>query len=544
MSATPRDATGQADAARRRGAFSSRRVFILAAIGSAVGLGNIWRFPYVAYENGGGAFLLPYLVALLTTGIPFLLLDYAIGHRHRGSAPLSFARLRRGAEGLGWWQVGICFVIAVYYAAVLAWALRYTVFSLDQAWGADPESFFFGEFLQVGDVAVSADVVPGVLVPLALVWLAVLLIMALGVQRGIGLTSLFLIPVLVLAFGALVVQALLLPGAGAGLDALFTPDWSALASASVWAAAFGQIFFSLSIGFGIMITYASYVGRREDMTGSGLVVGFSNSSFELLAGIGVFAALGFMAQANAVPVAEVASGGIGLAFIAFPTIISQAPGGAFLGVLFFGSLVIAGITSLVSVIEVVISAVRDKFETSRLTATLAVGVPAAMLSLVLFSTTSGIYVLDVVDHFVNQYGILVVALVSMLVVVWVVRALAGLGDHLNVHGRPRVGTGWRLLTSVVAPAGLALVLVLALRDELAAPYEDYPSWLLLAFGWLLVVALPVVGFLLARLPWSAGTHVDGPPPGSDPAAPLDAALTTGQTTPDRPVTGSDDGGQG
>jgi NSS family neurotransmitter:Na+ symporter len=543
MSTTAGRTAGQADDERRRGAFSSRRVFILAAIGSAVGLGNIWRFPYVAYENGGGAFLLPYLVALLTAGIPFLLLDYAIGHRHRGSAPLSFARLRRGTEGLGWWQVAICFVIAVYYAAVLAWALRYTFFSLDQAWGSDPEAFFFGDFLQVGDVQVTADVVPGVLAPLALVWVAVLVIMALGVQRGIGMVSLVFIPVLVLVFVALVVQALLLPGAAGGLDALFRPEWSALASPSVWAAAFGQIFFSLSIGFGIMITYASYVRRREDMIGSGLVVGFSNSGFELLAGIGVFAALGFMAQAAGVAVGDVASGGIGLAFIAFPTIISEAPAGALLGLLFFGSLVIAGITSLISVIEVVISAVRDKLDTSRLTATLAVGVPAAVLSLVLFSTTSGIYVLDVVDHFVNQYGILVVALASMLVVAWALRALAGLGEHLNVHGRPRVGTGWRLLTSVVAPAGLAVVLVLALRDDLATPYEEYPTWLLLVFGWLLVVALPLVGFLLARLPWRAGTHLDGPPPGSDPAAPLHATQTTDPPLGNRPGTGHDEGGR-
>ncbi|NEK87185.1 sodium-dependent transporter [Blastococcus saxobsidens] len=540
MSTTAEGAAGQADVERRRGGFSSRRVFILAAIGSAVGLGNIWRFPYVAYENGGGAFLLPYLVALLTAGIPFLLLDYAIGHRHRGSAPLSFARLRRGTEGLGWWQVAICFVIAVYYAAVLAWALRYTLFSLDEAWGANPEAFFFGEFLQAGDVAVTADVVPGVLVPLAIVWLAVLVVMALGVQRGIGVTSLVFIPVLVVAFLVLVVQALLLDGATDGLDALFTPDWSALTEASVWAAAFGQIFFSLSIGFGIMITYASYVGRREDMVGSGLVVGFSNSSFELLAGIGVFAALGFMAQAGGVTVDEVADGGIGLAFIAFPTIISEAPAGALLGVLFFGSLVIAGITSLISVIEVVISAVRDKFDTSRLTATLAVGVPAAVLSLVLFSTTSGIYVLDVVDHFVNQYGILVVALVSMLVVAWAVRALPRLGEHLNVHGRPRVGTGWRVLVGVVAPLALALVLVFGLLDDLEASYGDYPTWLLLVFGWLMVVGLPVVGFLLARMPWRTSTHLDGPPPGSDPAPALQPA--SDQTSGTRPATATDEGG--
>jgi NSS family neurotransmitter:Na+ symporter len=525
MSAAAGAEPDQAAQERRRGGFSSRRVFIFAAIGSAVGLGNIWRFPYVAYENGGGAFVVPYLVALLGAGIPFLLLDYAIGHRHRGSAPLSFARLRRGTEGFGWWQVAICFVIAIYYAAVLAWALRYTFFSLDEAWGDDPEGFFFGEFLQAGDVEVTTDVVAGVLVPLLIVWAAVLVVMALGVQRGIGATSLFFIPVLVVAFVVLVVRALFLPGAGEGLDALFTPDWSALTSASVWAAAFGQIFFSLSIGFGIMITYASYVSRREDMTGSGLVVGFANSSFELLAGIGVFAALGFMAQAGGVRVDEVASDGIGLAFIAFPTIISEAPGGALIGVLFFGSLVIAGITSLISVLEVVISAVRDKLDTGRLTATLAVVVPTALLSLVLFSTTSGIYVLDVVDHFVNQYGILVVALISMLVVSWLLRALPGLGDHLNIHGRPRLGAGWRLLTSVLAPIGLAIVLVFALRDDLSEPYEGYPTWLLVTFGWAMVVALPVVGFLLARLPWRHGTHLEGPPPGSDPATPREAAGT-------------------
>jgi NSS family neurotransmitter:Na+ symporter len=124
----------------------------------------------------------------------------------------------------------------------------------------------------------------------------------------------------------------------------------------------------------------------------------------------------------------------------------------------------------------------------------------------------------------------------------VLRALAGLGDHLNVHGRPRVGAGWRVLTSLVAPLGLAVVLVFALRDDLAEPYEGYPSWLLLGFGWLMVVVLPLVGFLLARLPWRAGTHLDGPPPGSDPAAPLHATSTTDPARRDRPVTGHDEGG--
>ncbi len=509
---------------RNRGAFSSRTVFILAAIGSAVGLGNIWRFPYVAYENGGGAFMLPYLVALLTAGLPFLLLDYALGHRQRGSAPLSFARTKRGTEGLGWWQVGICFMIAVYYAAVIAWALRYTLYSVDKAWGDDPEGYFFGSFLQAGDPGVSMDFVPGVIVPLAVVWVVIGVVMALGVQRGIGVTSLVAMPVLVLAFAALVVQALLLDGAGTGLDALFTPDWGALSDAAVWAAAFGQIFFSLSIGFGIMITYSSYVHRRSDMTGSGLVVGFSNSSFELLAGIGVFAALGFMAQSQGVPVDEVASDGIGLAFIAFPAIINEAPAGTLLGLLFFGSLVVAGVTSLISVIEVVISAVRDKFEMGRTAATAAVMVPTAVLSLVLFSTTSGIYVLDIVDHFINRYGILVVAIVSMLALAWAARALPGLAEHLNVFGFPKLGRVWIGLLSVITPLALTGVMVLELRADIRTPYEGYPTWMLVVFGWLAVATVAVVGFALARIPWRAGTSLEPQPAAGD--AP-DTSPTTG-----------------
>lgn len=494
----------------KRGSFSSRRVFILAAIGSAVGLGNIWRFPYVAYENGGGSFIIPYLVALITAGIPFLLFDYAMGHRHRGSAPLSFARLRRGTEGLGWWQVAICFMIAIYYAAVLAWAVSYTFFSVNKAWGDAPDAYFFGDYLQAGDPGVTASVVPGVLIPLVVVWVGVGVIMLLGVQRGIGTTAAIFIPLLVIAFLILVVRALMLPGAGVGLDALFTPNWSALLEPGVWAAAFGQIFFSLSIGFGIMITYASYVDRNTDMTGSGLVVGFANSSFEVLAGIGVFAALGFMAQASGVAVSEVATSGIGLAFIAFPAIINEAPGGALIGVLFFGSLVVAGLTSLVSVIEVVISGIRDKFDLRRRTATAVVIAPAALLSLVFFSTTSGIYVLDIVDHFVNRFGILVVAVVSVVVVAWGVRALPRLADHLNLTADLKVGRLWVVTLGALVPVVLAIVLIQELWAVIDEPYGGYPMWMLVVFGWLMVVAIAVAGFVAARVPWREGTSLADP----------------------------------
>ena len=351
-------------------------------------------------------------------------------------------------------------------------------------------------------------------VPLVLVWLFVLVVMALGVQKGIGATSVIFIPVLFLAFISLVVAALFLPGAGTGLDALFSPNWSALGETGVWVAAFGQIFFSLSVGFGIMITYASYVGRRTDMTGSGLVVGLANSSFELLAGIGVFAALGFMANASGTAVDEVATEGLGLAFVAFPAIISEAPAGALIGVLFFGSLVFAGVTSLISVLEVVVSAVRDKFEMTRVGASMAVGVPAAVLSIVLLGTTTGVFVLDIVDHFINRFGILLVAVVSMLVLSWVLKKTGLLREHLNRDGSVQLGRWWLALIGVVTPAALTFILVNEFIDNIQTPYEDYPTWMLNTLGWGLVVLVIVFSALAARVPWRKDTSLEDPEPAS------------------------------
>jgi len=141
--------------------WSGQYGFILAAIGSAVGLGNIWRFPGVAYENGGGAFLLPYVIALLTAGIPILLLDYSLGHRFRGAAPTVFRRLGRRFEPLGWFQVAISFVIATYYTVIVVWAIRYVGFSVDLAWGDDPGSFLVNDFLRASGPGFELDFVGG-----------------------------------------------------------------------------------------------------------------------------------------------------------------------------------------------------------------------------------------------------------------------------------------------------------------------------------------------------------------------------------------------
>lgn len=493
--------------AHEREAFGGRWIFILAAMGSAVGLGNIWRFPYIAYENGGGAFIIPYLVALLSAGIPLLFFDYAIGHRFKGSPPLAFRRLAKWTETIGWWKAMVCVVIGVYYAAILGWAASYIFFSSTEAWGNDPDGFFFEEYLQASETpSLDFTIVPGVFWPMLAVWVAVLIVLGMGVRRGIGVASAVGIPILVVMFLILVGIALTLDGAFTGLDALFTPNWAALLDPGVWIAAYGQIFFSLSVGFGIMITYSSYLKKRTNLTGSGMVVGFSNSGFEILAGIGVFSALGFMAQAAGVEVGEVVTSGIGLAFVAFPEIISQAPLGLgpIIGVLFFGSLLFAGFTSMISILEVTLSAIKDKTGWSRITVVSTFGVVLALLSLIGFGTTSGVHLLDVSDYFVNQFGIVATAVVAVIAVSWLLRRLGRVVQHLNKVSSFRLGTVYKILIAGVLPVVLGYTLIAEFISQMQAdePYGGMPNWYINTFGWGMAISLLVIGFLLSLLPWA------------------------------------------
>ncbi|WP_349426111.1 sodium-dependent transporter [Microbacterium sp. LWS13-1.2] len=481
--------------------------FILAAIGSAVGLGNIWRFPGVAYENGGGAFLIPYLVALITAGIPILFLDYAIGHRFRGSAPTAFRRLGgprsgRWLEGLGWFQVAIAFVIGLYYTVVIAWALSYFVFSFDLRWGEDPAAFLTGEYLQVGDPGLSLEFVPGVLIPLAIVWIVIIAVLAAGVAKGVQRANVIFLPLLVVAFAVLVVRALFLDGAAEGLNALFTPNWEALGDPNVWIAAYSQIFFSLSIAFGIMITYASYRKRKANLTAPGLVVAFANSSFEILAGIGVFATLGFFAFQQGVAVSELDGlTGVGLSFITFPAIVSQMPGGPIFGVLFFGSLTMAGFTSLLSVLQVVSAAFQEKFGLSPRQAAVRVGGVSAILSILIFSTTTGLLALDTADQWANNIGIVASAVLSTVLVVWVLRKGGELRFHLNAVSTFRVGKVWIFLVGILAPVVLGYMLISRTITLIVDGYADLPAWYLGLVGWGTIAFIIVAAVAFTMLRW-------------------------------------------
>jgi NSS family neurotransmitter:Na+ symporter len=478
-----------------RESWSARSGFIIAAVGSAVGLGNIWRFPYVAYENGGGAFLVPYLIAIFAAGLPLLYLDYAVGHKFRKAPPTAYKRLMN-SEALGWWQVMVTLVIGIYYASVLSWAGSYMFYAIGQQWGTDTQSFFFSTYLQNGE-GLALGFVPTLFFGLVIVWAVVMFILYGGVRRGVELANKIFMPLLVVLFTILVIQALRLPGASAGLNAFFTPNWEAMTNYKVWLAAFGHIFFSLSVGFGIMLTYASYLKKKTNLTGSGLVVALANSSFEILAGIGVFAALGFMAYSSGSSVQEVVSGGIGLAFIAFPKIISSmGTGGDLFGFLFFASLTVAGITSMVSILQVPIAAFQDKLNWSRKKAVTLIAGSSAVVSTLIFSTHSAITFVDIIDYFANNIGIVGGGLLSIILVSWFRRPLMKqLQAHVNQYSSLKLGKGWNFLLTVITPLSLSIALGLTIKSIIAEGYGGYATQILWIVGGS-TVALFILGAIV------------------------------------------------
>lgn len=479
----------------QREQWGSRLGFILAAVGSAIGLGNIWRFPYMAYENGGGAFLVPYLFAMITAGIPFMILEFGLGHRFRGSAPKAFASISRSWEWLGWFQVMVAAVISVYYVAVIGWTISYTGFALTQAWGAEPKAFFFGEFLGLtGGAFDLGSIRPTILAAVALAWTITWLACVSGVRAGIERAGKVLIPLLFVLVLVLTARVVTLDGAVDGVNWLFSPDFSRLTDYKVWVAAYGQIFFTLSVGFAIMIAYSSYLPAKSDINNNAFMTVFINCGFSMVAGVMIFSVLGYMAAQQGVAIKDVAGGGVGLAFITIPTAINLMPAPAFFGTLFFLSLTMAGVSSHISIVEACISSFMDKFGWGRQKTANLLCVIGLAVSLV-FCMGGGLYVLDIVDHFINNFGILGAALAEIALLSWLCR-LEVVREHVNSVSEFAVGTWWTVCLRYVTVSILAVLVVVNIYGDLAVNYSGYGNTELVAYGWAVVVACMLLGLAL------------------------------------------------
>lgn len=481
-----------------RDQWNNKLGFLLAAIGSAIGLGNLWRFPYVAGTNGGGAFLVPYFFAIITAGIPILILEYTMGKTFRGGAPVTLARMNKKFEWLGWLQVMCAFVISVYYFAIIVWTVSYIGFSATEAWGADATSFFV-EFLGVTDSALNFGGIKGTLVvPFLLIWIIVAFIMYKGISKGIEMVCKICLPILLLLTLVLVIRGITLPGAVDGLEYMFKPDWEALKTPGVWVAAYGQIFFSLSIAFAIMVAYSSYLPKETDVVNSAFITATANHGFEIFAAIGVFSIVGYMAGQQGVSVEEVAGSGVGLAFMTFPTAISSLPAlNGLFGICFFGALFTAGLTSLVSILQAVISGMHDKFDMNHTKATTVVLVPSFLIS-ILFITGAGLNILDIVDAFVNNIGIVACGLLEVIIIGWFF-PLETIRKEANAFSNFSIGKWWLYALKIVTVIVLGVMIILNTIDFIQNGYGGYLLRDVAAFGWGTVAFIIVFGIILTAM---------------------------------------------
>ncbi|MGB1360756.1 MAG: sodium-dependent transporter [Alphaproteobacteria bacterium] len=322
--------------------WSSRTGFVLAAAGSAVGLGNIWKFPYLAGKFGGGAFLLAYLLLVFTVVKAVMLSEIAIGRAAQKNPVGSFAKLHNNRwKIVGYMGVAAAFMILSFYSVVAGWTIHYT---FEMASGAlsslQPDALGgkFGGFI--------TDPVSPIIYH-AVFMAVVVAIVIRGVKGGIEKTSRILMPVLFALVIVLILRGLTLPGAEKGLAFYLIPDWSQLGNGELWSAALGQAFFSLSLGMGTMLTYGSYLAKKENLPSTAMQVSFVDTGIAFLAGLLVLPAVFAFGFDN--------GAGPGLTFITLPAVFNQIWGGQLFGTLFFVLLAFAALTSAISILEVLVA---------------------------------------------------------------------------------------------------------------------------------------------------------------------------------------------
>ena len=459
----------------QRQQWGSRLGFILAAAGSAIGLGNIVFFSANAYRFGAGAFYLPYLLALIIVGVPVMVMELGLGQRFQTSLPLAMEKVGgRWGEFVGWFAVLNTMVITMYYVTMIAWtagmwwsALAGTLFDpsvavpafgLAKGEMANPHSSFFqliSSWVCVG-LVIAVWAVNGV----ALYW---------G-TKSIEAIVRWLIPFIWISMLFFLIRGFVTDGGVHGAYLLFRPEFEVMSSPKVWNGAFSQVFFTLGLGFGIMTAYASYLPKNSDHTSNALAITTMNCSFEMIAGLAVFSLLFAFALT---PQAST----LGMMFFIIPKAIGSLPFGVQVaGAVFFTLLLAAGVTSSVAMIEATLAPLIDKFKIPRRRALLAfcligvVGsvsfaVPLVVDSELAAGGTFGLSLLDLVDHYAFTYGLLMVGLGETLIVGWMM-PIDSLRVELNQGSRIKLGRWFNVLIRYIVPGLLIAILFGSVLSDL------------------------------------------------------------------------------
>ncbi len=436
-------------------------------------------------------FQIPYLIALVLVGVPLLMLELAVGQKMQQGAIGSYQKLHPSFVGLGVLALTSSFIIVSYYAVIMAWSLIYLLVSFGVPWSDDAEGYFFQEVLQISDSVNSLGGINWpVLFSLLIIWVLVYFCICQG-TKSVGRVVRYSVPLPVILLGLLLLRAVTLPGFLDGWAMYLTPDWSALFNPEVWTAAFSQIFYTLSLAFGIMIAYGSYKDLDDDIAKDTWITALLNSATSLFAGFVVFGVLGYMARVTGTPLTELAASGPGLAFVVFPEALSLMPFSGIFSVLFFLMLLLLGIDSAFSLAEAVNATFVDRYPQLPIAQISMLVCAGAAIAGIIYTTRAGLYFLDIVDHFVTSYNLLLVGICQSILVGWIYGA-EKMRRYINQVSHWQVGKWRNVAVKYLIPLVLVTLLSAQLSQDLGIPYENYPAWAL-GIGWTVTI-VPSLGF--------------------------------------------------
>ena len=441
--------------------WDSSLAFIFAMIGAAVGLGNIWRFSYVLYSNGGGSFFIPYFIAIAIMGVPFLILEYGVGFSFKESFSKIMRKIKPEFEIIAWILVLFVFIVTIYYMVILSWDLVYLLSSFTFNWGTDTAQYFVSTVGGSSNLSNASFLLIPTTVGVLILWVILWFISHRDVDKGIGKVSKILIPALFIIMGIIIVYALTLPGASIGIETLLTPDWNMLLDVNIWLAAFAQIIFSLSMGQAIALTYASYLPENSKLIDNVLIVVASNSGFEICTAFGVFSILGYMSVTAGTPMVQLVTEGTGLVFVVFPMIFNiMGPVGRVLAPLLFLAILFAGITSALGFFEPMLNSTSVKLGWSRKKTATVLSVIGCAFSIILTTGISS-YLVGIVDSFVNEFGILLLIGIQCIIFAWFY-GVDKFIPALNETSTFKVGKTWTFVIKYLLPLVLVVMWVIGI----------------------------------------------------------------------------------
>ncbi|KAK5644887.1 hypothetical protein RI129_006187 [Pyrocoelia pectoralis] len=529
--------------------------FLLSVIGFAVDLANVWRFPYLCYKNGGGAFLVPYCIMLIIGGIPLFYMELALGQFHRKGAITCWGRICPLLKGIGYAVVLIAFYVDFYYNVIIAWALRFFFASFtsmlpwttcDNPWNTPhcrPFDFPSKNSSEYNNTALIIDGVPveesrfasaaseyfnrailelhrseglhdlgAIKWDIALCLLAVYVICYFSLWKGIStsgkvvwFTALFPYAVLLI----LLIRGVTLPGSAEGIKYYLNPNFSVITKAEVWVDAATQVFFSLGPGFGVLLAYASYNKYHNNVYKDAILTSVINSATSFVAGFVIFSVLGYMANSAGRPIQEVATEGPGLVFVVYPAAIATMPGSIFWALIFFMMLLTLGLDSSFGGSEAIITALSDEFPKIGRHRELFVACLFSLYFVVGLASCSqgGFYFFHLLDRYAAGYSMLFAVFFESIAVSWIYGTQRFCDDIKDMIGFSP-GIYWRFCWRFAAPLFLIFIIVYGLLGYEPLSYEDYvyPNWANV-LGWLIagssVAMIPTVAiYKFARTPGS------------------------------------------